>query len=151
MFQFCVPAFSGLVPMSFNSQNFSFISDITVLKYSNQDDLLWLCSHQLEERGSQLSSLSPHSYPAILQYTYVHMTVFKIVKNVMKQAVLWISKSPTFFWYHMDLFGPKRDEVTGNWRKLHNEEIHNLYPSPSIIRMIKSRRMRWAACSMNGE
>jgi hypothetical protein len=40
--------------------------------------------------------------------------------------------------------GPKRDEVTGGWRKLHNEELHNLYSSPSIIRIIKSRRMRWA-------
>jgi hypothetical protein len=39
------------------------------------------------------------------------------------------------------IFGPKRDEVTGGWRKLHNEELHNLYSSPSIIRMIKSRRM----------
>jgi hypothetical protein len=42
------------------------------------------------------------------------------------------------------IFGPKRDEVTGDWRKLHNEELHNLYSSPSIIRMINSRRMRWA-------
>jgi hypothetical protein len=42
------------------------------------------------------------------------------------------------------IFGPKRDEVTGSWRELHNEELHNLYSSPSIIRMIKSRRMRWA-------
>jgi hypothetical protein len=42
------------------------------------------------------------------------------------------------------IFGPKRDEETGDWRKLHNEELHNLYSSPSIIRMIKSRRMRWA-------
>jgi hypothetical protein len=42
------------------------------------------------------------------------------------------------------IFGPKRDEVTGGWRKLHNEELHNLYSSPSIIRMMKSRRMRWA-------
>jgi hypothetical protein len=41
------------------------------------------------------------------------------------------------------IFGPKRDEVTGGWRKLHDEELHNLYGSPSIIRMIKSRRMRW--------
>jgi hypothetical protein len=40
------------------------------------------------------------------------------------------------------IFGPKRDEVTGDWRKLHNEELHNLYSSPSIIRMNKSRRMR---------
>jgi hypothetical protein len=42
------------------------------------------------------------------------------------------------------IFGSKRDEVTGGWRKLHNEELHNLYSPPSIIRMIKSRRMRWA-------
>jgi hypothetical protein len=41
------------------------------------------------------------------------------------------------------IFGPKRDGVTGRWRKLHNEELHNLYSSPSIIRIIKSRRMRW--------
>jgi hypothetical protein len=42
------------------------------------------------------------------------------------------------------IFGPKRDEVTGGWRKLHNEELRNLYSSPSIIRMIKLRRIRWA-------
>jgi hypothetical protein len=42
------------------------------------------------------------------------------------------------------IFGPKRDEVTGGWRKLHNEELHGLYSSPSIIRVIKARRMRWA-------
>jgi hypothetical protein len=41
------------------------------------------------------------------------------------------------------IFGPKRDDVTGGWRKLHNEELHNLYSSPSIIRIIKSRRS-WA-------
>jgi hypothetical protein len=43
------------------------------------------------------------------------------------------------------IFGPKRDEVTGEWRKLHNEELHNLYSSPDIIiRQVKSRRIRWA-------
>jgi hypothetical protein len=42
------------------------------------------------------------------------------------------------------IFGPKRDEVTGEWRKLHNEELRDLYFLPSIIRIIKSRRMRWA-------
>jgi hypothetical protein len=42
------------------------------------------------------------------------------------------------------IFGLKRDEVIDGWRKLHNEELHNLYGSPSIIRTIKSRRMRWA-------
>ena len=42
------------------------------------------------------------------------------------------------------IFGFKRDEVTGEWRKLHNEELNNLYSSPNIARVIKSRRMRWA-------
>jgi hypothetical protein len=42
------------------------------------------------------------------------------------------------------IFVPKRDEVTGGRRKLHNEELHNLYSSPSIIRMTKSRKIRWA-------
>jgi hypothetical protein len=45
-------------------------------------------------------------------------------------------------WVLRRIFGPKRDAVTGEWRKLHNVELHNLYSSPNIIRMIKSRRMR---------
>jgi hypothetical protein len=42
------------------------------------------------------------------------------------------------------IFGPKMDDVTRGWRKLHNEELHNMYSSTSIIRMVKSKRMRWA-------
>ena len=42
------------------------------------------------------------------------------------------------------VFGPKRDEVTGEWRKLHNEELSDLYSLPNIVRVVKSRRMRWA-------
>jgi hypothetical protein len=48
------------------------------------------------------------------------------------------------------IFGPRRDEVTEEWRKLHNKELRDLYSSPSIIRIIKARRMRWVghvACS----
>ena len=41
------------------------------------------------------------------------------------------------------IFGPRRDEVTGEWEKLHNVELNDLYSSPSIVRVIKSRRMRW--------
>jgi hypothetical protein len=42
------------------------------------------------------------------------------------------------------IFGPKRDEVMGEWRKLHSGELHNLYSPPDIIRQLKERRMRWA-------
>ena len=42
------------------------------------------------------------------------------------------------------IFGPKRDEVTGEWRQLHNEELNDLYSSPNVVRVIKSRRIRWA-------
>ena len=42
------------------------------------------------------------------------------------------------------IFGPNRDGVTGDWRKLHNKELNDLYYTPSIIRAIKSRKMRWA-------
>jgi hypothetical protein len=42
------------------------------------------------------------------------------------------------------IFGPRRDEVTGEWGKLYNEELNDLHSSPSIVRVIKSRRMRWA-------
>jgi hypothetical protein len=42
------------------------------------------------------------------------------------------------------IFGPKRDEVTRKWKKLHNEKLNNLYSSPNIVRVVKSRQMRWA-------
>jgi hypothetical protein len=49
------------------------------------------------------------------------------------------------------IFGPKREEVAGGWRRLHNEELHNLYASTNIITVIKSRTVRWGeACSTHG-
>jgi hypothetical protein len=48
------------------------------------------------------------------------------------------------------IFGPKRDEVTGGWRKLHNEELHGLYSSLGIVKVIKARRMRWAGHVAHG-
>src|SRR5215470_2582028 len=48
------------------------------------------------------------------------------------------------------VFGPKRDEMTGEWRKLHNEELKGLYSSPSIVQVVKSRRMRWGGGGRGG-
>jgi hypothetical protein len=59
--------------------------------------------------------------------------------QAFKQLILFILENRVL----RRIFGPKRDEVTRGWRKLHNEEPHDLYSSPSLIRMIKSRRMRW--------
>jgi hypothetical protein len=53
-------------------------------------------------------------------------------------------------WVLRRIFGAKRDEVTGEWRKLHNEELHDFYSSPSIIRIMKARRMRWESRQLIG-
>ena len=65
------------------------------------------------------------------------------MRNVLRRAEIYL-----FYLYGARvlrrIFGPKRDGVTGEWRKLHNEELNDLYSSPDIVRVIKSRRMRWA-------
>jgi hypothetical protein len=85
----------------------------------------------------------------------------KIYKIILLPVVLYGCKtwSPTLREEHRliclgtvlrIIFGPKREEVAGGWRRLHNEELCNLYASRNTIRVIKSRRMRWGACSMCG-
>jgi hypothetical protein len=66
-------------------------------------------------------------------YLYIHL-------SVREEYKMWVFENRVL----RRIFGPKRDGVTGGWKKLHNEELHNLYSSPSIIRIIWSRRMRWA-------
>jgi hypothetical protein len=82
------------------------------------------------------------------------MKGFKIYKTVILPIVLYGCESWSFTLREEHrlrvfenrvlrrIFGPKRDEVTGKWRTLHSEELHNFYSSPNIIRQIKSRRMR---------
>jgi hypothetical protein len=62
------------------------------------------------------------------------------VLTVREEYKLWMFENRVL----RRIYGPKRDGVTGGWRKLHNKELHDLYSSPSIIRIKKSRRMRWA-------
>jgi hypothetical protein len=72
--------------------------------------------------------VDPIAIPIFYYYTYYYSCCYSWFENRVLRRI----------------FGPKREEVTGAWRKLHNEELHGLYSSPSIIKVIKSRRMRWA-------
>jgi hypothetical protein len=74
------------------------------------------------------------------------------LRSYYKELTINIKKQFTNLKFHLvfenrvlkRIFGPKSDKVTGEWRTLHNEQLHDLYSSPSIIRIVQSRRMRWA-------
>jgi hypothetical protein len=114
------------------------------------------CIH--EEIKSRLNSGNAcyHSVQSLLSSRLQSRNVkVKIYKTIILPAVLYgcETRSLTLREEHRlrvfqsrvlrKIFGPKKDEVTGEWRKLHNEELHNLYSSPDIIRQVKSIRMRW--------
>jgi hypothetical protein len=97
--------------------------------------------------GAQLKHRDNFNLPFTfinVSLTYVNKTYSFLMKNnnyyVICLQRLWVFESRIM----KRIFVPKREEVAGGWRRLHNEEIHNLYASPNIIRVIKSRRMRWA-------
>jgi hypothetical protein len=64
----------------------------------------------------------------------------KLGLKLREECRLWVFENRVL----RRIVGPKRDEVTGEWRKLQNEELHNLFSSPHISRQVKSRRIRWA-------
>jgi hypothetical protein len=114
------------------------------------------CTH--EEIKSRLNSGNScyHSVQSLLSSRLLSRNIkVKIYKTIILPIVLYGCEtwSLTLWEEHRlrvfenrvlrRIFLPKRDEVTREWRKLHNEELHNLYSSPDIIRQVKSRRMRW--------
>jgi hypothetical protein len=116
-------------------------------------------NHTHEEINSTLNSgnVCCHSVQSLLSSRLLSRNLkVKIFKNIILPVILYGCGSwpVTLREAHRlkrfesrvlrGIFGPKRDEVTGEWRKLHNGELHNLNSSPDIIRLIKSRRMRWA-------
>jgi hypothetical protein len=115
------------------------------------------CSHEEIRSRLNLGNARYHAVQNLLSSRLLSRNVkIKVYKTIILPVVLYVCEtlSLTLREEHRlrvfensvlrRIFGPKRDEVTGGWRKLHNEELHGLYSSPSIVRVIKARRMRWA-------
>jgi hypothetical protein len=115
------------------------------------------CIHEEIKSGLNSGNACYHSIQSLLSSRLLSRNVkVKIYKTIILPVVLYGCETWSFTLSEEQrlrvfdnrvlrrIFGPKGDEVTGEWRKLHNEELHNLNSSPDIIRQVKSRRMRWA-------
>jgi hypothetical protein len=115
------------------------------------------CTHEEIKSRLNLGNACYHSIQSLLSSHLLSRNVkVKIYKTIILPVVLYGCETWSLMLREEHqlrvfknrvlrrIFGPKREEVTGEWRKLHNEELHNLYSYPDIIRQVKSRRMRWA-------
>jgi len=98
---------------------------------------------------TQLENLNHRMAGIACSFDYLHGTGAGEVAAAARRFVfnsyfLYSSNSAFGLLAYYHLFGPQRDEVTGEWIKLHNEELNDLYSLPNIVRVVKSRRMRWA-------
>jgi hypothetical protein len=141
---------------SINIANRSY-EDMAKFRYLGTTLMDQNCMHEEIKSRLNLGSVCYHSVQNLLSShpLSMHLKV-KIYKTIILPVVLYRCETwcLTLREEHRlrmfgnrvlrRIFGPKREEVTGGWRKLHSGELHNLYSSPDIIRQIKSRRMRWA-------
>jgi hypothetical protein len=111
-------------------------------------NLLGCCTIYLSSKCLISSSTDPNSFLTTVNLRFNGLVGgYRRVKGHSRKYITgYVSSTDTEgVWEEGDekIYGPKREEVTGGWRELQNEELHNLYSSPSIVRMIKSKGMRW--------
>jgi hypothetical protein len=123
---------------------FKYVETTVTIQNSTQEEIKWRLNSGNPCYSSVESLLSSHLLPKKSKYKKI--TIFPLILNGYETWSMILREEHTLkVFEHRVLrrtFGPKRDEMVGGLRKLHNEELRNLYYSPNIIRMIKPRRMR---------